>query len=99
MLLINFGKKLVMQNFFLVVYSIGNKSTCLHHEKTFFYIYENNDQLCGNCAADQHLFVTKIDYNPTSEIRNFKPVASFCGCTVQFVSDKVGKREDRFFRM
>ena len=30
-------------------------------------------------------------------IRNFKPLAIFCGCTAQFVSDMVENPEDRFF--
>ena len=29
-------------------------------------------------------------------MRNFKPLAIFCGCTAQFVSDLVGNPEDRF---
>ena len=32
----------------------------------------------------------------TFKIRNFKPLAIFCGCTAWFVSDLVGNHEDRF---
>ena len=36
-------------------------------------------------------------YNPsTFQIRNFKPLAIFCGCTYLFVSDLVGNPEDLF---
>ena len=31
-----------------------------------------------------------------ASIRNLKPLAIFCGCTVRFVSDLVGNSEDRF---
>ena len=58
--------------------------------KSAFCICENKDadQLCGNRTADQHLCFRYID----STI----PLASFCGCTVRFVSDLVGNPEDRF---
>ena len=47
--------------------------------------------------ADQRLFFATRKYNPfTSYIRNFKPLAIFCGCTARFVSDLVGNPEDRF---
>ena len=29
-------------------------------------------------------------------MQNFKPLATFCGCTARFVSDLVGNPEDRF---
>ena len=59
------------------------------------------DQLCSNCAADQHLYFSYIDstMDPLtlySLIRHFKPLTIFCGCTVWFVTDLVGNPEDRF---
>ena len=58
-------------------------------EKTRFCICENKD-------ADQ-LFSLHVWYNPsTTLIRNFKPLAIFCGCPARFVSDLVGNPEDRF---
>ena len=62
--------------------------------KLAFCICENKDadQLCGNREAHQRLC-----YNSsTTLIRNFKPLAIFCGCTARFVSDLVGNPEDRF---
>ena len=55
------------------------------------------DQLRGNREADQCLYFRYTDrpYNPsTSLIRNFKPLAIFCGLTAWFVSDLVGNPED-----
>ena len=48
--------------------------------------------------AKQRLFRYILrKYNPsTSSIRNFKPLAIFCGCTAGFVSDLVGNSVDRF---
>ena len=63
--------------------------------KPTFCICENKDadQLRGNREADQRLC---FRHPSTSQIRNFKPLAIFCGCTVRFVSDLVKKPEDRF---
>ena len=48
------------------------------------------DQLRGNHAADQRLCFGYVDFNnpSTSLIRNFMPLAIFCGCTTWFVSDR-----------
>ena len=64
-------------------------------------ICENRDadQLRGNHEADRSapLISPQGYYNPsTTYIRNFKPIATFCGCTDRFVSDLVGNPEDRF---
>ena len=65
-----------------------------------FCICENKDadQLRRNRAADQRLFFCYIDsiIPLLSQIRNFKPLAIFCGCTTQFVMDLVGNPDDRF---
>ena len=57
--------------------------------KPAFCICENKgaDQLRSNCTADQHLCFRYID--SVIPIRNFQPLAIFCGCTVRFVSDLV----------
>ena len=49
----------------------------LHYEKTCFFILENKaaDQLHSNRTADQRLCFSYMD----STIRNFKPLAIFCG--------------------
>ena len=56
------------------------------------------DQLCGNHAADQRLCFPYIDSSIplTSYILNFTPLAIFCDCTAQFMSDPVGNPEDMF---
>ena len=63
-------------------------------------ICENKDadQLRGNREADQRLCFRHPDCTIPllSEIRNFKPLAIFCGCTAWLVSDLVGNPEDRF---
>ena len=65
--------------------------------KSDFYICENKDadQLCGNHAANQRLCFrytySTIPLLPMSQ-------AIFCGCIDRFVSDLVGKPEDRFSR-
>ena len=68
--------------------------------KPTFCICENKDadQLRGNREADQRLCFRNIDsaIPLLSLIRNFKPLAIFCGCTAWFVSDLVGNPEDRF---
>ena len=69
--------------------------------KPAFCIYENKaaDQLCGNRTADQRLCFRYTDSTipllPTV-IRNFKPLAIFCGCKARFVSYLVGNSEARF---
>ena len=65
--------------------------------KPLFCICENKgaDQLRGNHAADQHLRFHYIDPS-ASKIQNLKPLAVFCDCTAQFVSDIVGNPEDKF---
>ena len=61
--------------------------------KPTFCICENNgaDQLRSNCEADLCLCFRYTDSTiPTSLIRDFQPLAVFCGCTaVQFVLDLV----------
>ena len=68
--------------------------------KTFFCICENKDadQLRGNPEADQGLCFRYIDSTIPllPKTQNFKPLAIFCDCTAQFVSDLVGNPVDRF---
>ena len=68
--------------------------------KPAFCICENKDadQLRSNCAADQRLCFryTESTIPLLPKIRNFKPLAIFCGCTARFVSDLVENPEDRF---
>ena len=52
--------------------------------------------ICENKLISVFVFATKI-VQSTAYIRNFKPVATFYGCTVRFVSDLVGNPEDRFY--
>ena len=64
--------------------------------KPDFCLCENKgaDQLRSNCEADQRLcFSQHGKYNFSSD---FKLLACFCDCTGRFVSDLVGKHEDRF---
>ena len=51
----------------------------------------------GNLHVLSHLY-TSIRYNnpSTSYIRNFKPLAIYCGCTAQLMSVMVGNPEDLF---
>ena len=49
-----------------------------------------------NCAADQRLCFHYTDCAIPLIIQTVKPLAIFCGCTAQFVSDLVGNPEDRF---
>ena len=51
------------------------------------------DQLCGYHAADQRL---QFCYIVQSLYFLFKCLASFSGCTAQFVWDLVGNPEDMF---
>ena len=70
------------------------------HEKTGFLHMRKQrcrsyaDQLHGNLCA--FVFATWIVKASTSKVRNFKPLAIFCGYTARFVSDLVGNPEDRF---
>ena len=70
--------------------------------KQAFCICENKnaDQLRGNREAAKlitaFIFATWIVQSLFYLIRNFKPLAIFCGCTAWFVSDQVGNNEDRF---
>ena len=63
--------------------------------KPAFCIEENKvtDQLRGNHAADLRLLFLLVRYY--SQIRNFKPLVLFSGCTAGFVSDLAGHLEDR----
>ena len=66
-----------------------------------FCICENKDadQLRGYREADQRLcfrYTNNTIPLSTTYIRNFKPLAISCGCTVWFVSDQVGNPENRF---
>ena len=55
--------------------------------------YKGADQLRGNQAADQRLcFHFMYSIFPLL----LKPLAIFCGCTDQFVSDLVANPKDRF---
>ena len=68
--------------------------------KPTFYISENKDadQLRGNREADQRLCFrytdSAIPIPSKSEI--FKPLAIFCGCAAQFLSDQVGNQNIGF---
>ena len=59
--------------------------------KPAFCICENKD--AGNCAADQRLCFRYTDSRIPLLPRS---LAIFCGCAAWFVSDLVGKPEDRF---
>ena len=63
--------------------------------KPVFCICKNKDadQIRGNREADQRLC---FRYTYSTIIRNFQPLAIFCGCTARFLSDLVGNPEDRF---
>ena len=67
--------------------------------KQAFCICESKDadQLRGNREADQRLCFRswKVQYL-YFQIRNFKPLAIFCGCTARFESDLVGNPEHQF---
>ena len=68
--------------------------------KLGFCICKNKDagQLRGNHKADQRLCFRYKDSTipPLLKYGNFNPLAVFCGCTAQFVSDLVRNPEDRF---
>ena len=67
--------------------------------KQDFCICENKDadQLRGNHEADQgFVYGIRIVQSLYLLLRNFKPLAIFCGCTARFVSDLVGNPEDQF---
>ena len=70
--------------------------------KPAFCICENKnaDQLRGNREADQRLCFRHTDSSipllSKFDIRHFKPLAIFYGCTAWFVWDLVGNPEDRF---
>ena len=63
--------------------------------KPAFCLCKNKDadQLRGNREADQRLC---FRYTESTIIRNFEPLAIFCGCTARFLSNLVGNPEDRF---
>ena len=55
-----------------------------------------------SCAVTAHLisaFVFAAKCNPSSQIRNFKPLVIFGGYTARFESDPVGNPDDRFSRV
>ena len=54
---------------------------------------KGTDQQRGNCTADQRLCFRHID---STSPQHPTPLAIFCGCAVQFVSDLVRNSEDRF---
>ena len=62
-----------------------------------FCMCENKDagQLRGNREADQRLCFRFTDPS-TSYIRNFKPLATLCGCTALFVLELVGHPKTGF---
>ena len=70
--------------------------------KTAFCICENNaDKLHGNREADQCLCFRYTDSTIPLLSKSEMPsldryLTVFCGCTARFVSDLVGKPEDRF---
>ena len=60
-----------------------------------------SDSAGNHCAADQCLCSHYIDRTIPlfPKIRNFKPLAIFCGCAAQFESDLVRHPEDMFSRV
>ena len=60
--------------------------------------YANNKGADQSAQSDQRLYCSLPAYYNTSSfyIRNFKPLASFCGCTGQFVSYLVENPEAVF---
>ena len=76
----------------------------LHHEYKVYSLCKNKDadQLCSNCTADQYLcfcyMASIITLLLKYKISIFLPF--FPECTGWFVSDLIGKPEDRFsYRM
>ena len=61
-------------------------------------VNKDGDKLRGNREADQGLCFRYTDSTIPLlvKIQNFKPLAIFSECTVQFVSDLVGNPGDRF---
>ena len=80
---------------------IANSKKGMSHimRKPDLCICENKgaDQLRSDCTADQRLCFYYIDstFPLLPKSRNFKPLASLCGCT-WFVSDLVGNPEEWF---
>ena len=71
--------------------------------KPVYAICEQQRRRSGCCASaqtDQRLCCSLPRQCNTSSfyIRNFKPLASFCGCAGRFESTLVGNPEDRFTR-
>ena len=66
----------------------------------FLVLRQQADTGKSKAATQRDMLVGWVrKYNPYySKIRSFKPLAIFCGCTAWFVSDLVGKPEDRFSR-
>ena len=77
--------------------------------KMDFCLGENTgiDQLHSNCEADyceaDQLLCLRYADSTTPLLfiysQNFKPLACFCSCTGQFVSDLVGNSKDQFSRV
>ena len=60
--------------------------------KPFFAYAKTKAQISAFVSAT---WIEKILYL-LSLLRNFKPLAVFCGCSLRFVSDLVGNLENRF---
>ena len=73
-----------------------------HEKKPVYTICEQQRRrsACASAQSDQHLCCSlPRKYNISSfYIRNFKPLASFCGCVGWFESYLVENHEDRFSR-
>ena len=63
--------------------------------KPAFCICENKDADTAKLIS-VFVFATQIVQSLYFLNTNFKPLAIFCGCTAQFVSELVGNPEDRF---
>ena len=86
-----------MLNFIRSINKSRHEKTCFCHMRT---TKTSCRSACGSAQSDQCLcYSLPIWYNASSfYIRNLKPLASFCGCTVWFESTLVANPEDRFSR-
>ena len=70
------------------------------HEKKqiFAYVKTKAQNSCAVAAQliSAFVFATQIVHPSSIQIRDFKLLPIFCGCTGQFVSDLVGNTETRF---
>ena len=77
-----------------------HKSFEPRYEKTCFFAYAKKAQIsCAVVTAQlisAFIFATQIP--STSQNRNVKLLAIFCGCTARFVSELVENSEDQYSR-